>query len=259
MTTLFNRIKTLLTSAGSIAAVIAILSTLFCVVVWLTIQVDRRVDKAVIQALVPYQHYLKGFALCQTQEYDLAIPELSKALGYMLERNADKAMLVPVLDHYLEAIAYTLNPADYEPDFQLILKHLGKTTPVYAWHRDRIGWFYFRTSRPDQAKKELQISITMRKGEGETRNCAWSHWALCLVHLATDDLEKAIEHACLAQEIGPDEYALENWASNDQDFTRDFGVHGLVEQYEPLKNNMPLFFARISSLNKLNLSDRSKR
>lgn len=254
-----NHMKRLLPWVGGIAAGIATLSALFGAALWLTMRADRRVDKAVRQALQPYQHYFKGVALCQTDEYDLAVPELRKALRYMLERKPDKAMLVPVLDHYLDAIAYTLHPADYEPDFQRILEYLGKTTSAYAWHRDRIGWFYFRTSRPAQAKKELQTALTMRKGEGETRNCAWTHWALCLVHLATDDLEKALEHARSAEEMGPDEYSLENWATDERDFTRDFGVKALVDQYEPLQKNMPLFFAMVRGLNKASASDGSKR
>ena len=160
----------------------------------------------------------------------------------MVERGADTVALVPVVDHYLDSVAYTLNPADYEPDFQSLLEYIGKQTPRYAWHHDRLGWFYFRTNRLDEAEEHFRTAVGLRKAEGEARNLGWTYWAISLVSLAKDDLEGAIEHAIMASDVGSEDYQLVSWATNERDFKRDFGVTELVEQYDHLKDNMPAFF-----------------
>ena len=232
---------------GHVATLIGIISAFITLAVWITIRVDRRVDRAVQATLVPYQHFFKGLTLNQSEEYDLAIPEFRLALEGMLKQGGGRERMVPVLDYYLDSVAYSLRPADYEPDFQGILRHAGTATPILGWHRDRMGWFYLRTSRLDKAEKEFRMSLSLRKGDGDAQNTAWTHWALCLVSLAKGGLDQAVEHALIADEVGGEEYAIEGWATCEADLIRDYGVKGLLEQYPQLKSNLPAFFTRIQN------------
>ena len=225
-----------------ITKILAILVPLVGVCFWF----NGRIATVVEERLLPYQFLINGITLNLDNEYDLAVPKFEKALDLFIRQGASEETLVPVIDFYLDAVAYTDHPLDHEPDFQKLRKHIGITVPDKGWHHDRFAFFYMRTSRLAEAKLELERSLVMRKADKDTLNTDWTHWALALVNLAEDNVEQALGNAVAAARIDPIDYCLENWAVDLASFQNEYAVPGLIDLYPRIKTNLPAFFSAVS-------------
>ncbi|WP_017223504.1 hypothetical protein [Moritella dasanensis] len=163
--------------------------------------IDNEVNDVVEKRLQPYEK----FAIANSISGEKAIESYDFVLDRLSKQNVDELMLISIVESYLAEVADNDYPHKYTHKINKVLKLIGHDVPLTASMSNSLGWFYLSTDELKSANKFFTKSLSLYR-QNEVDESASSYNGLFISHLASNEIEKAIEFHDKAWELDYESY-----------------------------------------------------